>query len=301
MKDMIQRMTEIEDTKKDQLNESIIECGDMPPAPMEMDRGNPVSINVSMNASGKEHVEDLLDMMKKAGLGGAEEVKPDMMPMRHDMEKFRSMVDGPGMGMDDIDMPDMKDKPKMLPKPGDKPAIAMDSEEIEEGGMSDKAIEIEEWIEKYETRIGNNGDTLPEGYVKYFMDSGIFSDAYEQNETAKAEKMIGKPYTEWEYDDQEKALEMMPITGAMFDEIEKITGTSGEEAAEMVADIMDNMDEGYDNEPEEDYKDTEYMTKDLSGGLNREKKAYKAAQRGDNAMAVESLYNDLMAQYKSMK
>ncbi len=29
------------------------------------------------------------------------------------------------------------------------------------------------------------------------------------------------------------------------------------------------------------------MTKDLSGGINREKKAYKAAQRGDNAMAVE--------------
>ena len=189
MKDMIQRMTEIEDTKKDQLNESIIECGDMPPAPMEMDRGNPVSINVSMNASGKDHVEDLLNMMKKAGLGGAEEVKPTGMPMRHDMEKFRGMVDGPGMDMDDIDMSLMKDKPKMLPKPGDKPAIAMDSEEIEE----------------------------------------------------------------------------------------------------------------YDNEPEEDYKDTEYMTKDLSGGINREKKAYKAAQRGDNAMAVESLYNELMAQYKSMK
>ena len=30
------------------------------------------------------------------------------------------------------------------------------------------------------------------------------------------------------------------------------------------------------------------MTKDLSGGINREKKAYKAAQDGDNAMAVET-------------
>jgi len=46
-------------------------------------------------------------------------------------------------------------------------------------------------------------------------------------------------------------------------------------------------DEEWDNAPEEDYSDHEKMTKDLSGGLNREKKAYKAAQDGDNAMALE--------------
>ena len=39
---------------------------------------------------------------------------------------------------------------------------------------------------------------------------------------------------------------------------------------------------GYVNSPEEDYKDHNYMTKDLSGGINREKKAYAAAQDGDN-------------------
>ena len=176
MKDMIQRMTDLEN-QKTQLDESIIEngsgsiieCGDMPPAPM--DRGNPVSISVNMNASGKEHVADLLDMMKKAGLGGAEEMKPDMMPMRMDMERLRDVVDGP----------------KSLPAPEE---MEMEDEEIEE----------------------------------------------------------------------------------------------------------------YDNEPEEDYKDTEYMTKDLSGGLNREKKAYKAAQPGDNAMSVaETLYKELKAQYEAKK
>ena len=50
---------------------------------------------------------------------------------------------------------------------------------------------------------------------------------------------------------------------------------------------------GYDNSPEEDYKDHNYMTKDLSGGINREKKAYAAAQDGDNAMAVEELQSAL--------
>ena len=155
---------------------------------------------------------------------------------------------------------------------------------FDEGGMSDKAIEIEDWAKKYEKYIGNNGDTLPEGYVKYFMDSGIFSDAYDQDETAKAEKMIGKPYTEWDYDDQEKALEMMPTTKAMFDEIEKITGTSGEDAAEMVAGVLDNMEEAYANQPDEDFKDIEYLIKKLAGGMNRPKGTHPKVADGDNPM-----------------
>ena len=78
------------------LLESLAECGmDMPPAPM--DKGNPVSMNVSLNASGKEHVEDLINMMKNAGMAGAKEVGADMMPMRTDMERLRSIVDKPKM------------------------------------------------------------------------------------------------------------------------------------------------------------------------------------------------------------
>ncbi len=54
--------------------------------------------------------------------------------------------------------------------------------------------------------------------------------------------------------------------------------------------MEDDVEEaGYDNSPEEDYKDHHYMTKDLSGGLNREKQQYAKAQDGDNAMAVEEL------------
>ena len=56
------------------------------------------------------------------------------------------------------------------------------------------------------------------------------------------------------------------------------------------AEIDAEVDEaGWANSPDEDYQDHEYMTKDLSGGINREKKAYAAAQDGDNAMAVEEL------------
>ena len=57
--------------------------------------------------------------------------------------------------------------------------------------------------------------------------------------------------------------------------------------------LEDEEVEEWDNSPDEDYKDHQYMTKDLSGGINREKKQYKAAQPGDNAMAMEELQNEL--------
>ena len=146
-----------------------MEGGAMPPAPM--DQGTPVSVNVSMNASGKEHVEDLLRMMQQAGLGAAKEVQPDMMPMRTDMERLRSIVDK-----------------------GD-----MESDEL-------------------------------------------YADAVEE------------------------------------DDFENAT-----------------------TEPDYEYSDHEKMTHDLSGGINREKKQFKAAQRGDNAMAAESIRKELYAKLAEKK
>ena len=80
----------------------------VPPMAPE-DKGNPVTMNVSMNASGKDHVADLIDMMKNAGMDGAKELTPDMMPPRQDMERLRDIVDGP-KDMDDL-KPGMQDEP----------------------------------------------------------------------------------------------------------------------------------------------------------------------------------------------
>jgi len=88
-------------------NEGMPMVPNMPPQPE--DKGNPVSMNVSLNASGKEHVEDLISMMKNAGVGGAKKVTPDMMPMRTDMERLRDIVDGPE-DMDDL-KPGMQNEP----------------------------------------------------------------------------------------------------------------------------------------------------------------------------------------------
>jgi hypothetical protein len=51
--------------------------------------------------------------------------------------------------------------------------------------------------------------------------------------------------------------------------------------------MEDDVEEEWDNSPEEEYADTKTMTKDLSGGINREKKMHKPAADGDNPMALE--------------
>jgi len=127
-----------------------------------MDQGNPVTMNISLNASGEKNVQDLINIMKNAGLSDAQPVSPEMMPVRQDMERLRAIVGEPD------DQPDME------------PSVGQ-----EEIGMDDEA------------------------------------------------------------------------------------------------------EESYDNAPDPEYADHQMMTKDLSGGLNREKKMHKPAAGGDNAMAIE--------------
>jgi len=142
--------------------------GGMPPQPA-MDQGSPVSMNISLNARGKENVADLVDLMKMAGI----EPKPSA-----DMDMLK---------------PGIQDKP-------------------------------------------------------------------------------------------------CPVCGKVH--VGAGAGCMGEE---------EDFEEDWDNSPEEEYSDHETMTRDLSGGMNREKKMYKASQRGDNAMAVESIKERLWAALNEKK
>jgi hypothetical protein len=119
MKKLIESMDHIE------------ECGmtEMPaamPAP-EMDKGNPVTMSVSLNASGKEHVDDLINMMKNAGMSAAEPVGAKMLSPRMDMERLSSIMGEP------------KDEPEM--------------EEIEEGADPKLASMIAKFVDDVEAEL----------------------------------------------------------------------------------------------------------------------------------------------------
>jgi hypothetical protein len=139
-----------------------------PPAP-EMDKGNPVTVNVSMNASGKEHVADLLDMMKNAGLGDAAPAADAMMSPRMDMERLSGIMGEPEDGLDDKEM----NLPAIADLDGGEDesyATEMDDEEDElaadiEDPMDDEEAETEDMSDEgtYTIKVkGKNMDSQNE-------------------------------------------------------------------------------------------------------------------------------------------
>ena len=86
--------------------------------------------------------------------------------------------------------------------------------------------------------------------------------------------------------------------------IDKMAGDDGDREMPLIG--MDEAEAGgFDQAsttPDETYQDTEYMTKDLSGGINGPKTMYKHSYRqGDNPMAMETLTNRLSNLYQEVK
>jgi len=167
MKKLIESMDHIE------------ECGmtedPMPTAMPGADAGQPVSMNVSINASGKDHVADLIDMMKNAGMSAAEPVGAPSLGMRGDMEKFRSAMD------DDPEIPGDDDNPDDTDlKAGTLGAIGGGALGMALGGplgaltgaaagdsLTDEELATEADLEEYanepDAQYGDMSDAIPDG------------------------------------------------------------------------------------------------------------------------------------------
>ena len=89
---------------------------------------------------------------------------------------------------------------------------------------------LEAWYNKYSKYRGNNGDELPAGMLRGYIDTGIMTDGVEDNELEKAVKMLGgdrsKAEDELFNDDDGIFAKMLPITDAMQKEFLKIMGVS---------------------------------------------------------------------------
>ena len=157
----------------------IEECGmtedPMPTAMPGADAGQPVSMNVSINASGKDHVADLIDMMKNAGMSAAEPVGAPSLGMRGDMEKFRSAMD------DDPEIPGDDDNPDDTDlKAGTLGTIGGGALGMALGGplgaltgaaagdsLTDEELATEDDLEEYanepDAQYGDMSDAIPDG------------------------------------------------------------------------------------------------------------------------------------------
>ena len=220
--------------------------GMAPPAP-EMDKGNPVTVNVSMNASGKEHVADLLDMMKNAGLGDAAPAADAMMSPRMDMERLSGIMGEPADGLDDKEM--------------NLPAIA----DLDGGEDESYAAEMDDEEDELAADIEDPMDD-EEAETEDMSDEGTYTI-----------KVKGK--------NMDSQNELARLAGLPTNEVDD----------EMEAEAADGGFGNATTEPDEAYGDTQLMTKDLSGGINGEKKMHKPAADGDNPMAVEAIKAALYA------
>lgn len=64
--------------------------------------------------------------------------------------------------------------------------------------------------------------------------------------------------------------------------------------------MMDaDVEEKWENSPDEEYKDVDFMTKDA--GIQRKQKPGANTRQGDNPMAYESIARGLMSEYKKFK
>ena len=230
-----------------------------PPAP-EIDKGNPVTVNVSMNASGKEHVADLLDMMKNAGLGDAGPAADKMLSPRMDMERLSGIMGGPAHDHDDDDK--MK-----LPSLGD----------LDGGEDESYAAEMDDEEDELAADIEDPMDDEEED---------LAADIDMDDEEAETEDMSGEgTYT-------------IKVKGKDMDsqnELARIASLSGVSVPQEIETEAD--DGGFSNattEPNAQYGDMSDAIPD-GNDLNRKKKAYPATADGDNPMAIENIKAALYA------
>jgi len=154
---------------------------------------------------------------------------------------------------------------------------------MEEADLSeeptDKKAALQAWYDKYKGYQGNNGDELPAGMLRGWIDTGILSDGAEANEYSKVIKKHGDDaVTE---NGLEYYFDMMPITKSMQEDYMKAMGVSEitEENCTEASKILGMLgfDEGTIDEPQfedESIAEIDHM-KRLAGVMSQTPKAKK--------------------------
>ena len=255
------------------------ECG-MPAPSITNQPKPPVTMNVSMNASGPESIRDLIDL-----ISGKEEHAE--------------------MDSDEMDAQIIR-----LGQEEDAQMEAEIDQALEEGPWDD----FKSGAKQFGAAAGQGWDATKKmggavGSAFSAAKDAVFGSEEEQQARAQLEKSLadtiikksgdqtlaGRIYAKCQGDDLEclysYALQKKFVTPELDAQAKKI-GLKGN--ANMSV-------EEYENEPDETYQDTAYMTKDLAGGLNKQHVQYKKEYPGDNPMAAESYIPELQNLYQQIK
>jgi hypothetical protein len=265
LKDMIQRMTEL-DTPK-QIKKKITEA-------------------ITISGDSADEIASLMKMLGNAGISQPEASGVASMPVRQDMERLAGIMGGsdfaPEMG--DPETSVSNGDPEVVVG-NDEEDLPMGEEVLTDGWSSQDATELESLHGLLMSAA--NGDRSAAAKFEDYVDNEFRQPSGDPVDGNRLRRRLSKM-------DQ----------GGQIDMLHKLIRDSNRADVDDTDSSMKKGEmglEGYDNEPDEEYQDTNYMTKDISGGLNREKKAYAKAQDGDNAMAVESIKDRLYAMLSEKK
>jgi len=188
----------------------------------------------------------------------------DTDTIEYDMQDFSDMI-APieyakytdGTEVDDEDLQDLDELPAMqdwisqdhMDKQADQADMYRDAQAHGDFESTNEEVEVSDdmrekisaWVDKYEKYIGGNGDTLPEGYMQWALNSGITTDFIEQNEA----DAMRKKYGEEEFENDPMRMDIyndMPITKACMEELEKITGDDDIDTNARMVDTVMNGD-----------------------------------------------------------
>ena len=131
--------------------------------------------------------------------------------------------------------------------------VMIPMEPVQEGGMKQGQIEVQDWFEEFNKYKETNGDDLAQGWIRATLDTGITADAFEENEVIAFNKLKGYPTdeldTSWDGDDHEDFISnktgTSPITAKMFSTINAIMKKYGLDE-EDVDDLSKADDPSYD-------------------------------------------------------
>jgi len=171
---------------------------------------------------------------------------------------------------------------------------------VNEGGLKQAEIEVQEWAEKYNTKTGVNGDELANGWLQAMLNSGIMSDSYDQDEyIAFNEKYGYEDDMEWEEDDaMDKFYAESPITRSMHDEANAIMKKYGIDEADF-NDILGHFESKNEsiNTEELTQADAKKAILELLVDIAKTSKQYKGQVTKDQVHYLGSLIHDFDALY----
>lgn len=244
-------------------------------------------VNVSINVSGDSPCDVGEVLAKVTNLSSPRPVTPDMMPTPSAPPPMPMMkaidIVGKGSGPDvppapPGDMaphtaPEAVGQSVMMPDPSDEPTngpstssqVAAPADGVAMGG--DEA-ELEALISSAEEELG-------------------LGAGEEEEEESMFDPAMGSAHGSMAADKEEKALHANSTYKEIHDRLREIDQA------------LKNKNEEFKNQPNPKMSDTNYMTKDLAGGLNKPKTMHKHSyKQGDNPMAMETIVREEWQKFK---